>query len=92
MTSLFCNIKLETWSYEKEYRCTVGTNATDMPFVLASPKDIFIGTDCTQTYAEKLIRIADELQIPAFQMVFSENEKDFNLSLQKVAASTNARL
>lgn len=80
MSSFFCNIKHETWSYEKEYRCTAGATAKGMPFFPASPKEIYIGMNCSQTYVDKLIRIACELQIPAFRMVFNEYNNDFNLS------------
>lgn len=82
MASYFCNIKHETWDYEKEYRCTIGTTAKGVPFLPASPKEIYIGMNCSHTYVDKLIRIADELQIPAFRMVFNEYDTDFNLSLQ----------
>ncbi|MDD4760864.1 MAG: DUF2971 domain-containing protein [Bacteroidaceae bacterium] len=84
MESFFCNIKHETWSYEKEYRCIVGATAKGMPFLPASPQEIYIGMNCSQTYVDKLIRIADELQIPAFRMIFNEYDNDFNLSLENV--------
>jgi len=82
MASFFCNIKHETWSYEKEYRCTVGAIANGMPFFPASPKEIYIGMNCPQTYVDKLIRIANELEIPAFRIVFNEYDTNFNFSLQ----------
>ncbi|MBU3227798.1 DUF2971 domain-containing protein [Clostridium algidicarnis] len=84
MASLFCNIKHETWSYEKEYRCTAGAIAKGMPFFSASPKAIYIGMNCSQIYVDKLIKIANELQIPVFRMVFNEYDTNFNLSLQSV--------
>ncbi|MDD3654374.1 MAG: DUF2971 domain-containing protein [Desulfotomaculaceae bacterium] len=84
MESLFCNIKHETWGYEKEYRCTAGATAKGMPFLPASPKEIYIGMNCPQTYVDRLIRIAGESQIPAYRMVFNEYETDFNFSLCKM--------
>ncbi|MCB2343300.1 DUF2971 domain-containing protein [Clostridium estertheticum] len=84
MESLFCNIKHETWSYEKEYRCTVGAIAKGMPFFSASPKSIYIGMNCSQIYVDKLIKIANKLQIPVFRMGFNEYDTNFNLSLQSV--------
>jgi len=86
MASFFCNIKHQTWSYEKEYRCTAGATAKSMPFFPASPKEIHIGMNCPQTYVEKLVRIANELQIPAFRMVFNELDTDFNLSLENMTS------
>lgn len=83
MASFFCNIKHETWSYEKEYRCTVGAIVNSMPFFPAYPKEVYIGMNCSQIYVDKLLSIAYELQIPAFRMVFNEYDTDFNLSLIK---------
>ena len=84
MASFFCNIKHETWSYEKEYRCTAGAIAKEMPFFSASPKAIYIGMNCSQIYVDKLIKIANELQIPVFRMGFNEYDTNFNLSIQSV--------
>lgn len=84
MESFFCNIKHDTWNYEKEYRCTAGAIAKGMPFFPASPKEIYIGMNCSQTYVDKLIRIANELRIPAFRMVFNEYDTDFNLSAKNI--------
>jgi hypothetical protein len=84
MGSFFCNIKHETWSYEKEYRCIAGATAKGMQLFPASLKEIYIGMNCSQTYVDKLIRIANKLQIPAFRTVFNEYDTDFNFSLQNV--------
>ena len=84
MESFFGNIKHETWSYEKEYRCTTGAIAKGMPFFPASPKEIYIGMNCSQIYVDKLIKIANELKIPAVRMGFNEYDTNFNLSLQIV--------
>lgn len=81
MASLFCNIKHETWSYEKEYRCTVGASVKDMPFFPATPKEIYIGMNCSQVYVNRLMEIAEELQIPAFRMTLNEHGNDFKLSM-----------
>ena len=84
MGSLFCNIKNETWSYEKEYRCTTGSTSDGMPFLPASLKEIYIGMNYLQAYVDKLVRIAKLLQIPAYRMVFNEYDTQFTLSLQNV--------
>lgn len=84
MESFFSNIKHETWSYEKEYRCVTGATAKGMPFLTAIPKEIYIGINCLQVHVDKLIRVAKKLQIPAFKMIFDEYSTNFNLSLQKL--------
>jgi hypothetical protein len=84
MKSFYCNIKHKAWSYEKEYRCIVGSTDEGMPLLPAIPKEIYIGVNCLQTYADRLIRIANQLQIPAYRMVFDEYDAGFNFTLQNV--------
>lgn len=84
MASLFCNIKHETWSYEKEFRCISGTKAKGMPYISAIPKEIFIGMNCVKTYEDKLIKIASALQIPINKMIFDELSNEFNLSIHQI--------
>jgi len=79
ISSLFCNIKHISWSYEREFRCAKGTIAEGMPYVPASPKEIFVGMNCLSTYTSRIIEIANLLQIPAYQMVFDEFSPEFNL-------------
>jgi hypothetical protein len=82
MISFFSNIKHETWSYEKEFRCVTGATAEGMPFITAIPKEVYIGKNCSQAHVDKLINIAKELQIPAFKMTFDEYSTDYNLTLE----------
>lgn len=79
VTSFFCNIKHFSWSYEKEFRCSMGANAPGMPYVPAKPKEIYIGKNCLQTYKDRLIKIARTLHIPIYQMLFDELSENFNL-------------
>lgn len=74
-----CNIKHSTWSYEKEFRCTMGATAKGMPFVDAIPKAIYIGMNCHDKNREKLIKIAKILSVPIYQMKFNEFSSEYSL-------------
>lgn len=84
LTSYFCNIKHISWSYEKEFRCSVASNAKGMPYMPATPKEIYIGMKCPPTYVDKLVKIANTLQIPIYKMKFNEFDEEFNLSYEKI--------
>ncbi len=84
LTSFFCNIKHSSWNYENEFRCTTGTTAQGMPYVLAMPKEIYIGMNCLPTYIDRIVKIAQKLQVPVYRMVFDELNEDFNLTPQKI--------
>lgn len=84
ITSFFCNIKHVSWSYEKEFRCSTGANAPGMPFIPATPKEIHIGKNCLPTYKDTLLQIAQNLNIPIFQMKFDELKEDFNLISEQI--------
>lgn len=84
LVSLFCNIKHISWSYENEFRCSMASNAKGMPYAPAMPKAIYIGMNCLPTYRDKLIKIAAELQIPAYQMAFDEFNTNFNLIFKEI--------
>lgn len=84
LSSYFANIKHISWNYEREFRCTVAKNAEGMPYILAIPKEIYIGMNCKPTYVERLIKIANILQIPAYRMKFDELDKEFKLNMYKV--------
>ena len=79
LSSFFCNIKHLSWSYENEFRCTTGATAEGMPYVSATPKEIYIGMNCMPTYTDRIIKIANVLQIPVYKMIFDEMKSDFNL-------------
>lgn len=79
LTSFFCNIKHLSWSYENEFRCTVGATAEGMPYLSARPKEIFIGMNCVSTYEDKIIKIGQVLNIPVYKMIFNELSPDYDL-------------
>jgi hypothetical protein len=84
LASLFCNIKHLSWSYENEFRCTTGAEIKGMPYSSAMPKAVYIGMNCLPTYAERIIKIADELYIPIYRMMFDELGSEFNLIFHRV--------
>ena len=84
LTTYFCNIKHTSWSYENEFRCTIG-NSTQIPsYMPAQPKEIYIGKNCKQTYIDKLTNIAKKLHIPIFKMYFDDLNNEFNLTAKKL--------
>lgn len=72
LSAYLCNIKHSTWEYEKEFRCTMGVNSTGMPYAKAYPKAIYIGLNCAKDNEKKLLKIAKELKIPIYKMVFND--------------------
>lgn len=82
--SFFCNIKHISWSYENEFRCSMGMKAMGMPFVNAFPKGIYIGLNCNSENSKRLIKIADSLNVPIYKMKFDEYDTDFNLFHDKI--------
>lgn len=84
LCAFFSNIKHSSWSYENEFRCTMGANAKGMPYIDATPKEIYIGMNCSQNNQDKLISIANTLQIPIYQMQFDELDTNFNLSYKRI--------
>ncbi len=84
MTTYFCNIKHISWSYENEFKCTTGANAKGMPYISATPKKIYIGKNCKPTYVDRIIKIAKELQVPVFQIIFDDLNSEFNLVARRI--------
>lgn len=79
VAQLLCNIKHSTWSYEKEFRCTMGAQSKGMPYVDAVPKAIYIGMNCKEQNRNKLIAIAKSLSIPIYQMSLDELSENYSL-------------
>lgn len=89
VTLLLSNIKHTSWSYEKEYRCTIASNAPESPYVDAIPKEIFVGLKCSEKNAIKLQEIGDKLGVPVRRMEFDEISPFYKLSvIQKEDAGT----
>lgn len=84
MACLLCNLKLSSWSYEQEYRCTVGVTAEKMQYINASPKEIYIGKNCTEDNRIRLINIANSLHITVFEMRFDDCSPSFELIPKRI--------
>ena len=76
---LLCNIKHASWSYEQEFRCTIGATAKGISFIEAKPKEIFIGMNCVPSHAKRLMEIADFWNIPIYKMEFDERSETYAL-------------
>lgn len=79
LASLFCNIKHISWSYENEFRCTIGAIAEGMSYVTAMPKEIYIGMKCSSDNTNRIIKIGQQLEIPVSKTAFDEWDSEFNL-------------
>lgn len=84
MATLFCNIKHKTWAYEKEYRCTTGAIAKGMPYVSASPKEIYVGLNCSDEHTRVIVEIAKAINVPVYHTAFDELSPEFTLSLKQL--------
>ncbi len=90
LVSFFCNIKHDTWSYEHEFRCTVGATIPGMPYFNAAPKAIYIGAKCADSHVSQLISIAEKLNITAYMMTYDECSVNFNLIPKIIRSSQEA--
>ena len=79
VTQLLTNIKHSSWSYEKEFRCTMAASAKGIPFVDAIPQKIYVGMNCSEANRSKLMSIAKELSVPIYQMHFCETSDNYSL-------------
>lgn len=81
---LLYNLKLNQWSYEKEFRCSIASNAKGSPYIEAIPKKIYIGKNCSEGNKNQLICISQNFKIPAYQMIFDENGERCELTSKKI--------
>ncbi len=74
----FTCLKQNKWSYENEYRVSVGkTQGND--YLEAKPKAIYIGMNCSSEYEEKLMGIADFNDIEIFKMKPNNHTTSYEL-------------
>lgn len=83
-STLLSNVKHSSWSYEKEFRCTIAANAKGTPFITANPKAIFIGMKCENKNADRLLKVGSHLKVPVYRMVFEECNPEYKLSIRRV--------
>ena len=85
-TAFFVNLKHSSWSYEQEYRCTIGEKREGEPYLSAIPKAIYIGAKCEQQNVIKLINIAKELSIQAYMMILDDVSEEYALVPRLITA------
>lgn len=81
---LFNNLKHTSWSYENEYRCTIGATDDAVPYTSARPKEIYAGLKCSKENTEKLLAIAKTMNVPFYAMKFDELRENYNLSANRI--------
>lgn len=79
MALLLYNVKHVSWSYEKEFRYLVPSNAISNEYEKAVPKAIYIGVKCTEKHKKALSDIADYWDIPLYQMGMDELSEKYEL-------------
>lgn len=82
--ALLCNLKHSSWSYEKEFRCTIGAAAADSSYIEAKPKEIYIGMKCNPLHEIRLKEIGESWGIPVYKMGFDERTEEYCLIAQKI--------
>nr|WP_288830114.1 DUF2971 domain-containing protein [uncultured Clostridium sp.] len=73
-------IKHSSWSYENEFRCPVPINAPGIPYLMAYPKEIFVGAKCGVDNKERLVEIARKMNISIYQMRFDQFSPKYELN------------
>ena len=53
-----------------------------MPYIDANPKSIYIGMNCCKANQQKLLSIANNLSVPAYQMKFNELSADYTIDAE----------
>ena len=81
---LLSNVKHSSWNYEKEFRCTIASNAEGVPFIEANPKEIYIGMSCLNDNAKRLVAIGKQLKVPVYKMAFEECNPKYILSANRL--------
>jgi hypothetical protein len=71
ITFLSC-LKHDSWSYENELRCIIGSNAKGAPYIVGKPQSIYVGKNCTKENKKILVDIAKVSGIPIYEMEFEE--------------------
>lgn len=84
MPMLLCNLKHESWSYEKEFRCTLPKAEPSFRYCQAMPKEIYIGAKCSAENRERLICIGKKLSVPVYRMKYDDYSADYSLLAEKV--------
>ncbi len=76
---LLANIKHQSWSYEKEFRCVIPENSPISPYVDAVPTAIYAGMHCEERDLRRLREICKELTIPLFSLKMDSRDPYYRL-------------
>ena len=84
IASFLNNIKHTSWSYENEFRCTMGAKAESIPYIEANPKEIYIGMNCSDDNTNQLLTIGNQLSVPVYKMYFDELCSEYKLNYSRL--------
>lgn len=83
--SIYCTcLKHLSWSCEKELRCVVSSNHSEIPYLDAIPSAIYIGAKCSEMNKKHLFDIASKSNIPIYQMLFNEYSLKYELEAKQL--------
>ena len=74
------NIKHTSWGYEKECHLSIPSNSSRLPEIPAKPAELFIGLNCSDESAKRILSIGSNLGIPVYRMVRDSRIKMFGLA------------
>ncbi len=60
----------------------MGAIAPGMPYVDATPKEVFVGMNCKEELAKQIFEIARDLSVPVHRMGFDEYSPNYNLVIK----------
>jgi hypothetical protein len=91
MITHFGLVKHESWKYENELRILYPSQEFDQSGVMVKainlglyPSAVYIGNQCSRVNKNKLIKIAEKLKTPIFEMYLDEDDGQYRLSSKPV--------
>lgn len=84
VVTLLSNLKHTSWSYENEFRCSIGKGGNNDSYCNAIPKEIYVGMKCSIEYEKELIKIAKKYEIPIYKMNYVGESTGFILKPKKL--------
>lgn len=66
ISSYYACLKHISWSYENEFRFSVGANIKSITYVNAIPKEIYVGNKCSEINKKYLVDISYTLNVPIY--------------------------
>lgn len=79
------NMKDSFWSYEQEFRCSIGEGGPSVPYVNAVPDEIFVGLNCAAEHQDRLVEIGTNMAIPVWKMTYEEQSPGYELKPIRIA-------